>query len=99
MFLYSLVNTKCLTVGNEKLTMKTDNFMMTGQTSTVLFSNRVTSFVCCANQTVAVAKISNMKRHYESKHKDFQSVVGEERTVKIQSLCRSLNCGAHQSLD
>lgn len=43
------------------------------------------------HSTVAVAKISNMKRHHESKHKDFHSVVGEERRAKIESLRRSLN--------
>ena len=50
------------------------------------------NIVCLlCRSTVAVAKISNVKCHYESKHKDFQSVVGEERTAKIQSLCHSPN--------
>ncbi|KAL3873751.1 hypothetical protein ACJMK2_036840 [Sinanodonta woodiana] len=41
--------------------------------------------------TVAVAKVSNMKHHYEKKHQDFHNVVGDGRTARIESLRHSLN--------
>ncbi|KAL3883712.1 hypothetical protein ACJMK2_029948 [Sinanodonta woodiana] len=38
-----------------------------------------------------VAKVSNIKRHYETKHRDFHNVVADERTARTESLRRSLN--------
>src|SRR5277367_3770483 len=56
------------------------------------FVQQQKNVICLICQsTVAVAKASNIKRHYESKHKDFHGVVGEERTSRIELLRRSLN--------
>ncbi|KAL3886378.1 hypothetical protein ACJMK2_026376 [Sinanodonta woodiana] len=35
------------------------------------------------HSTVAVAKVSNIKRHYETKHQDFHNVVGNEQKARI----------------
>ncbi|KII71778.1 hypothetical protein RF11_12437 [Thelohanellus kitauei] len=59
---------------------------------TTMVNNKQGDVICVlCYSTAAAAKISNLKGHYESKHKDFQSIVGEERTAKIPSLVRSFN--------
>ncbi|KAL3861607.1 hypothetical protein ACJMK2_007632 [Sinanodonta woodiana] len=56
------------------------------------FVQQQTNVVCLlCHSTVAVAKVSNIKRHYVTKHRDFHNVVGDERTARIESLRRSLN--------
>ncbi|KAL3877434.1 hypothetical protein ACJMK2_035140 [Sinanodonta woodiana] len=56
------------------------------------FVQQHTNVICLlCHSTVAVAKVSNIKRHYETKHRDFHNVVGDERTAQIESLRRSLN--------
>ncbi|KAL3890808.1 hypothetical protein ACJMK2_003085 [Sinanodonta woodiana] len=57
------------------------------------FVEQHTNVICLlCHSTVAKAKVSNINRHYETKHRDFQNVVGDERTAQIESLRRSLNC-------
>ena len=56
------------------------------------FVQQQTSVICLlCHSTVAVVKVSNIKRHYETKHQGFHNVVGDERTAGIVSLRRSLN--------
>ena len=56
------------------------------------FVQQQTNVICLlCHSTVAVAKVSNIKRHYETKHQDFHNVVSDERTAQIESLRRSLN--------
>ncbi|KAL3881868.1 hypothetical protein ACJMK2_028260 [Sinanodonta woodiana] len=46
------------------------------------FVEQHTNVICLlCHSTVAVAKVSNIKRHYETKHRDFHNVVGDERTA------------------
>ncbi|KAL3863896.1 hypothetical protein ACJMK2_005623 [Sinanodonta woodiana] len=56
------------------------------------FVQQHTNVICLlCHSTLAVVKVSNIKRHYETKHQDFHNVVGDERTAQIESLRRSLN--------
>ncbi|KAL3865348.1 hypothetical protein ACJMK2_006946 [Sinanodonta woodiana] len=56
------------------------------------FVQKQTNVICLlCHSTVAVAKVSNIKRHCETKHQDFHNVVADERTARIEYLRRSLN--------
>ena len=56
------------------------------------FVQQQTNVICLlCHSTVAVAKVSNIKRHYERKYQDFYNVVGDQRTARIESLRCSLN--------
>ncbi|XP_076351642.1 intraflagellar transport 43 isoform X3 [Tachypleus tridentatus] len=61
-------------------------------TAQYCFVQQQKNVICLlCHSTVAVSKVSNIKCHYESKHKDFHNVVGDERTSRIESLRQSLN--------
>ncbi|KAL3880023.1 hypothetical protein ACJMK2_032295 [Sinanodonta woodiana] len=56
------------------------------------FVQHQTNVICLlCHSTVAVAKVSNIKRTYETKHQEFHNVVGDERTARIEFQRRSLN--------
>ncbi|KAL3847641.1 hypothetical protein ACJMK2_018625 [Sinanodonta woodiana] len=56
------------------------------------FVQHQTNVICLlCHLTVVVAKVSNIRRHYETKHQDFHNVVMDERTARIKSLRCSLN--------
>ena len=55
----------------------------------IMFGDKPLCLLC--NATVAVVKECNLKRHYTTKHSEkFDSIIGEERKVKINSLRGSL---------
>ena len=59
----------------------------------IMFGDKPLCLLC--NATVAVVKECNLKRHYTTKHSDkVDSIIGEERKVKINSLRGSLCTGA-----
>ncbi|KAL3876955.1 hypothetical protein ACJMK2_034732 [Sinanodonta woodiana] len=56
------------------------------------FVQQHTNVICLlCHSTVAVAKVSNIKHHYETRHRDFHNVVGDDQTAQIESLRHSLN--------
>ncbi|KAL3831899.1 hypothetical protein ACJMK2_023593 [Sinanodonta woodiana] len=57
------------------------------------FVQQQTNVICMlCHSTAAVAKVSNIKRHYETKYRDFNNLIGDKRTARIGSLRHSLNC-------
>ncbi|KAL3875565.1 hypothetical protein ACJMK2_033506 [Sinanodonta woodiana] len=56
------------------------------------FVQQHTNVICLlCHSTAAVAKVSNIKRHYGTKYEDFNNLIGDERTARIESLRHSLN--------
>lgn len=55
----------------------------------IYHNDTVTCLICSAK--IAVAKEYNVRRHYETKHKNFASIKGYERSHKIEQLRKSFS--------
>jgi len=78
-------------IRKEELMLKTDSFCLSGRTYCFILPDQIRAFLVCliCHQTVAVIKVFNVKRLYETSHELFAekfTVVSKLYKSKIENL-------------